>query len=113
MAILANVIEERIDARIGKLLLWPLIVLGLVSLVVWLRTDDLRFYGWVQFFPCLALPLMFGLFASKHGDTGYWIVAAGLYLLAKLLEHFDAAVFSALGIVSGHTLKHLAAAGAC
>jgi hypothetical protein len=33
------------------------------------------------------------------------------YGLSKLLEHYDSAVFSLLGeTVSGHTLKHLAAA---
>ena len=66
MAILANVVEERIDARVGRALLWPLVALGIVSLLVWLRTDDLRLYGWVQFFPCLVLPLMFWLFAPKY-----------------------------------------------
>ncbi len=113
MAILANVVEERIDAWVGKLLLWPLIALGIVSLLIWLYTDDLRLYGWVQFFPCVVLPLIFVLFAPKYHGTAYWFAAAGLYLAAKLLEHFDAAVYSALGVMSGHPLKHLAAAAAC
>ena len=113
MAILANVIEERIDQRVGRLLLWPLVALGLVSLLVWLRTDDLRLYAWVQFFPCLVLPLMFWLFVPKYSGTGYWFAAAGLYVLAKLLEHFDSAVFSAGHVMAGHALKHLAAAAAC
>src|SRR6185503_4506157 len=47
MAILSNVVEERIDAKVGKALLWPLVLLGIASLLVWLRTDDLRLYGWV------------------------------------------------------------------
>jgi hypothetical protein len=113
MAILANVIEERIDRRVGKMLLWPLIGLGVISLLIWLKTDDLRLYGWVQFFPCLVLPLMLVLFPSKYSGTGYWIAAGGLYLLAKLLEHFDLAIYLALRVISGHPLKHLAAAGAC
>ena len=70
MAILANVIEERIDARVGQALLWPLVALGIVSLLLWLRTDDLRLYGWVQFFPCVVLPLMFWLFPPKYTGTG-------------------------------------------
>ncbi len=57
MAILALAIEERVDARIGAILLWPLLAIGLLSLLVWRWTDDLRLYAWVQFFPCLALPL--------------------------------------------------------
>ena len=106
-------IEERIDSRVGRVLLWPLVALGVVSLLIWLRTDDLRLYGWVQFFPCVALPLIFLLFPAKYTGTGYWFAAAGWYVLAKLLEHFDAAVYAALHVMSGHPLKHLAAAIAC
>jgi hypothetical protein len=113
MAILANVIEERIDANVGRLLLWPLIALGLVSLMIWLKFDDLRLYGWVQFYPCLVLPLTFWLFPPRYTGTWLWFVAAGFYLLAKLLEHYDAAINAALGVISGHALKHVAAAAAC
>ncbi len=114
MAALAYVIEERINERVGQLLLWPLILLGIVSLLVWIRTDDLRLYAWVQFFPCLALPLMFWLFAPKYSGTAYWFAAAGLYVLAKVLEYADAGIHSATGdMMSGHALKHVAAAGAC
>ena len=113
MAILANVIEERIDPRVGRALLWPLVALGVVSLLVWLKFDDLRLYGWVQFFPCVALPLIFVLLPPKYTGTAYWFVGAGFYVLAKLLEHFDAAIYSALQVMSGHALKHVAAACAC
>ena len=113
MAILANVVEERIDAAAGKLLLWPLVTIGLVSLMIWLKSDDLRLYAWVQFFPCLMLPLIIWLFAPKYSGAGYWFAAAGFYLLAKVLEYADAAIYSAGHVLSGHTLKHLAAAGAC
>lgn len=113
MAILANVIEEGLDARAGKLLLFPLVALGIVSLLVWLRTDDLRLYAWVQFFPCIALPLVFVLFTPKHSGTGYWFAAAGLYLIAKVLEYTDATVFASLHVMAGHALKHVAAAAAC
>ena len=37
-------------------------------------------------------------------------MAFGAYALAKLAEHFDAAIFAATGIVGGHALKHLLAA---
>ncbi len=113
MAVLASAIEERIDPRVGRLLLWPLVALGVVSLLIWLRTDDLRLYAWVQFFPCVALPLLFALFAPKYTGTWYWFAAAGWYVLAKLLEHFDAAIHDTLHAIGGHPLKHLAAAGAC
>jgi len=113
MAILAVVIEERVDARAGAALLWPLIAIGVFSLLLWRWTDDLRLYIWVQFFPCLALPLLFLLFPPKYTGTFYWIIAGALYALAKLFEFLDGAIYSASSILSGHTLKHLAAAAAC
>jgi Ceramidase len=113
VAILCGAIAERIDATAGRVLLWPLLAFGVFSLLLWRWTDDLRLYAWVQFFPCLALPVLFLLFAPKYTGTFYWIVAAALYALAKLLEHYDGAIYSAGHILSGHTLKHLAAGVAC
>lgn len=113
MAILALAIEERLDAKAGAVLLWPLVAIGIFSLFLWRWNGDLRLYGWVQFFPCVALPLLFLLFAPKYTGTYYWVIAAGLYAVAKLFEFYDGAIYSAGSIVSGHTLKHLAAAAAC
>ena len=42
MAILAITIEERVDRRAGAVLLWPLIVVGVSSLLLWHWTGDLR-----------------------------------------------------------------------
>ena len=113
MAILAITIEERVDQTAGAILLWPLIAVGVSSLLLWRWTDDLRLYAWVQFFPCLALPLIFLLFAPKFSGTIYWLLAAVLYAFAKILEFYDSAIYSAGSILSGHTLKHFAAAAAC
>ena len=113
MAILAVVIEERVNARAGAAVLWPLIAIGAFSLLLWRWTGDLRLYIWVQFFPCLALPLLFLLFPPKYTGTSYWVIAGALYALAKVLEFFDGAVYSVNSMLSGHTLKHLAAAAAC
>jgi len=113
MAIFAATIEERLDARVGAAILWPLLVLGVVSLLVWRWTDDLRLYGWVQFFPCPALPLMFLRYPPRYTGTSYWIAAALLYVLAKVLEYTDRSIYALGDLLSGHTLKHLAAAAAC
>ena len=113
MAILAIAIEERIDARVGALLLWPLLGVGLFSLLLWRWTGDLRLYVWVQFFPCLALPILFLTTPAKYTGLKYWIIAAVLYALAKVFELYDREIYSAIIVISGHTLKHFAAAGAC
>jgi hypothetical protein len=113
VAMFAYVVEERVNARAGRILLWPMLALGIVSLLLWRWTDDLRLYGWVQFFPCLALLLIFLLFPAKYTGTSYWLAAAALYVLAKLAEHYDRVMPSSGWALSGHTLKHLLAAGAC
>jgi len=51
MAILANAIEEQVDLKVGAVLLGPFIAVGVLSLLLWRWTGDLRLYGWVQFFP--------------------------------------------------------------
>jgi hypothetical protein len=91
MAILAVVVEERVSARLGPVLLWPLLATGLLSLSVWL---DRRFValrlGRVLSRSCHAVAAsdvpaqIFG-----HGLPG---VAAALYALAKLFEFYDHAV---------------------
>jgi Ceramidase len=113
MAILAIAIEDRLDAKAGAILLWPLIGVGVFSVLLWRWTGDLRLYGWVQFFPCVAVPVLFLLFPPRYSGTSYWLVAAVLYALAKLFEFYDRAIYSFGSILSGHTLKHIAAAAAC
>jgi hypothetical protein len=112
MAILAIVVEERVNARFGTALLWPLLATGLFSLVLWRWTGDLRLYGWVQFFPVVVVPLLLLIFPPRYTGTFYWIIAALLYAVAKLFELADHAVHSNF-ILSGHTLKHLFTALAC
>jgi hypothetical protein len=111
-AILSAVVEERVDAKAGAMLLRPLLAIGIFSLLLWRWTDDLRLYAWAQFFPFLALVLILRLFPPKYTGTRYWVIAAALYALAKLLEFLDEKIYSLGSIVSGHTLKHLAAAAA-
>jgi hypothetical protein len=93
-------------------LLRPLLAIGIFSLLLWRWTDDLRLYAWAQFFPFAILVLILHFFPPKFTGTSYWVAAAALYALAKLLEFLDEQIYSIGMIVSGHTLKHLAAAAA-
>jgi hypothetical protein len=110
MALLALVIGDRVDARAGRLLLAPLSVAGAASVVAWRMTGDLRAYGLVQFLPTVAVPLLLVMYRDRAAG-GPWLWAAlTLYALAKVAEAADGALFAAAG-VSGHTIKHVAAAG--
>jgi hypothetical protein len=63
----------------------------------------------VQFLPVLLIPLLLLLY-PRRGSGGLWLALA-LYVLAKLLETIRrASVRSAGGRISGHSLKHVAAA---
>src|SRR5437867_740343 len=114
MALSSAQVMERISMRAGAVLLGPLLLSGFASLLYWASTEsrgagDLRLYALVQYFPIAAIPLMIALFPPLY--TGSWNLAgvAGCYLLAKGFEVLDAPVLRALGgLVSGHTLKHLA-----
>ena len=56
---------------------------------------------------------LFLLCPPKYTGTHYWIAAGVLYALAKVLEFTDEVIYSVGNLLSGHTLKHFAAAAAC
>lgn len=117
MAVVAAIIGERISPSAGLKLLLPLLLLGVATVLYWYITElhgagDLRPYLCVQFFPGLVILLMLLLFEPKYTRAGDYIVVFALYGLAKIFEAYDRQIFSAGHIFSGHTLKHLAAAGA-
>ena len=93
-----------------------LLAAGAGSVWYWAYTEsigagDLRPYALVQFLPMVLILLMVALFPSPAGGTRYLLWCLGWYLAAKGLEHFDAEVFVlAGGALSGHSLKHVAAA---
>lgn len=109
MSLLAIVIGERISARAGRLLLFPLIATGIASVFYWQGSGDLRFYGFVQFYTLLALPLMVVLFPPRYTGTAGLVAMAAFYVLAKVLESFDHAIGRVI-VTGGHPWKHLAAA---
>jgi hypothetical protein len=113
VAIFALAVEERVSTRAGAILLWPSLAVSLLSLLLWRWTGDLRLYFWVQFFPGLAVLWLFFAYPPKYTGTYYWIVAGSLYAIAKVFEFTDQKIFSVGYFLSGHTLKHLAAAAAC
>ncbi|XP_052733905.1 uncharacterized protein LOC108339544 isoform X2 [Vigna angularis] len=110
-SIIAIFIIERIDERKGTVSIIPLLLAGIISIVYWRFFDDLRPYALVQFVPCIAIPIMAILLPPMYTHSTYWLWAAGFYLLAKVLEATDEVIYGwTHHIVSGHTLKHLAAA---
>lgn len=115
MALFAAVIADRISWIAGRALLWPLVVAGIASIAWWIRGEaaghgDLRAYGLVQFLPMLLVPLILVLWRGEGIAAQRLWMALGAYAAAKLFEYFDAGLYAAGGLLSGHSLKHLAAA---
>jgi hypothetical protein len=73
---------------------------------------DLRLYLLVQYGSLLLVLLLLLLYPPRYPGTAYLVVGLGVYAAAKWLEAADHRIFALGHIVSGHTLKHLAAAGA-
>jgi hypothetical protein len=116
MALLAAVIAERVSIGAGLWLFPVLQAAGIGSVLLWRASElhghgDLRFYAAVQVYSILVLLLVL-LFPAKYTRGKDFAVVVGFYVLAKILEETDRQVFALGHIVSGHTLKHLAAAAA-
>ena len=113
MSFLVLIIGESISTKTASRLLFPLIFLGLASVIYWNITEnlgmgDLRFYALVQFLPILLIPLML-LFYGSLLSGRRWILAIILvYGAAKIVEMYDHQIYELIGF-SGHSLKHLIA----
>jgi hypothetical protein len=115
MSLLAAQVGDRIDPRAGRILLLPMLAIGAASVVYWRATEragggNLVPYGILQGYSVVILLLIALWLRSRYtrGDDIYWVFAC--YLLAKIVETFDVPIFALGHLVSGHTLKHLAAA---
>jgi hypothetical protein len=114
MSLFSFFICEHFNQRVGATLLWPLLAVGVLSVMYWIYTEnqnagDLRWYALVQFLPVLLIPLIIVLFPVKTYRIRYLWYLIGLYALAKLAELFDRAIMDIITI-SGHTVKHVLAA---
>jgi hypothetical protein len=82
--------------------------------VYWIVTERLGRgnvvpYGVLQAYSVIVLLKLAALHPSRytHGNAIYAVFAG--YVLAKGFEHFDREILELTGVVSGHTLKHVAA----
>jgi hypothetical protein len=116
MPLVAALMAERVNIRLGLWLLPVLIAMGVGSVIQWHFSEqrgagDLRFYAAVQVYALLALLAALWL-PPRYTRGSDLLVVASFYVLAKVLEAADRQIFSFGRILSGHTLKHLAAAAA-
>lgn len=115
MSLIAAQIVDRISVRVGLLLLLPMLLIGIASAIYWLVTEragagNVVPYGILQAYSVVMLLAIAWLYPSRytHGNDIYWVFTA--YIMAKVLETFDKELLAVGHLVSGHTLKHVAAA---
>lgn len=115
MALFSAIVGEYISIQLAWKLFVPLLISGITSVIYWYVTElnghgDLRAYVLVQFLPILLIPLILWLFNSTRDNRKYLWGVIGIYAISKLMELFDARLYSIIGLLSGHSLKHLTAA---
>lgn len=116
MSLYSIIISVFIGLKSGKSIFPWLIVCGFISVFYWAITEsmgkgDLRFYALVQFLPMILMGVILYMFKSVSLQKKMLVMTIFWYGLAKLLETFDEKVYFLSGeLISGHSLKHIAAA---
>lgn len=115
MALVSAQIVERVSIRVGVASLTPLLIVGAASVIYWRATEragagNFVPYAVLQGYAVVILLWLALALPSRYDRSRDLLWMFAWYALAKLLEALDEPVFRLGGIVSGHTLKHLAAA---
>lgn len=117
--LVAALVADRLSLKTAAWLLMPLALAGVASVFYWDYTEragrgDLRPYAIVQFAPLVMIPSVAVAFSARRLRTSTLMHALAWYIAAKVLEALDHQVFDLLTIngvalISGHSLKHIAA----
>jgi hypothetical protein len=115
MSLIAAQIGDRVDARVGLALLGPMLLAGIASVLYWIGTEragtgNVVPYVVLQGYSLVILLLLAMTLPSRysHGAYIHWVF--GGYVVAKALEFLDREIMALGGVISGHSLKHVAAA---
>lgn len=112
--LLTIIIAEFVSGNAARRLLVPFLLFGIASVAYWAWTEsrgvgDLRPYALVQFLPILLIPVVLLTHQPTIGQRKYFWWMLMFYLVAKGLEFLDPAILSMGNLISGHSLKHVAA----
>lgn len=115
MSLISAQVVERVGVRPGLALLGPLLVAGMATVFYWIATEragagNVLPYALLQGWAVFALLLFALTLPSRYTRSNDIFRVFGAYVAAKLFEHFDGEVLALGNLLSGHTLKHLAAA---
>jgi hypothetical protein len=114
--LVAGTLAERVDLKLGRQSLWPLLLLGLITVIYWYASElrgagNIMPFGIYQVWSVAVIVILLLAYPARrysHGGLLGW--AAAWYGLAKVFETFDLQVYRSLeGTLSGHTIKHVLA----
>ena len=116
MSFFSIILSNYVNQRWGSLILFPLLLIGIASVFSWYIGEkagvgDLRLYALVQFYPMVFIPLIIFLYPTPKSIRIEIFGVIVLYVIAKIFERQDFAVYNTTKIISGHSIKHLFASG--
>jgi hypothetical protein len=116
MALLSAALAERVGPRVGLRLLPILVAMGASSVMYWYWSEqwgagNLNFYIVVQFYSILLIVLLATFFPSRYTRGADIYIVFAWYGTAKLAEIADREIYDLGQLMSGHTAKHVLAAG--
>ncbi len=104
------VIADRVCVKTGRILGYLLTVVGPWSVWnIYFGNGETFYYICLQFGTLLFALLVIALTRAAKMKTSLIFFGLIAYVVAKVLETYDGPIFDALGFISGHSLKHIAA----
>lgn len=109
--LLGLLVATRVSERAGLALGTGLLLLAPAAALAWFLTGNVLPWAVVQFGGIALLLLVLALGSTADGLQVRWSLVLLAYAVAKLFESQDHGLYEATGqLLSGHTLKHVAAA---
>ena len=90
----------------ASMTLWPLLAVGVGSVVMWAASGDLRLYILVQFVPLVSTLLLVILFPPMYSHAGLLLAGLGLYAAAKVRARACILYVCMVGCASHCSLAH-------
>lgn len=118
MSFFTILLAERISISLASKLFPLLVLAGIASIAYWHFSElagrgDLRPYALVQFLPVILTPVFLLTYESRYTRNAdiWWFLA--WFLFSRVCELLDQQLYDWLVVVSGHSLKHIAASIGC
>lgn len=108
MGIVSYAISEQFNINHKNIFTLALVLFGIITVIFWKISDDLRPYYWVQLSAITILFYLSLAFKGSRLKPKYIFMALVFYLLAKFFELRDELTMN-LFSYSGHSIKHILA----